>query len=110
MNKSTTILPDIEKRKNDLYLDHCDYLDADTIRYELPEGYHIEGTPTEHSSKTVFGEYKTTVKVEQGVMTYIRTFSMRGGYYTREQYKELAEFYRNINKADNTKIVLVKET
>lgn len=110
MNKWTSILPDMEKRKNDLYLNHCDYLDADTIRYELPEGYHIEGTPTEHSFKTVFGEYKTTVKVEQGMMTYIRTFSMRGGYYTREQYKELAEFYRNINKADNTKIVLVKET
>jgi hypothetical protein len=110
MNKSTTILPDMEKRKNELYIDQYDYMDSDTIRYELPEGYHIEGTPAEHNFKTVFGEYKTTVKVEQGVMTYIRTISMRGGYYPREQYKELAEFYRNINKADNTKVVLVKET
>jgi hypothetical protein len=109
MNKETRILPD-EKRRFDIYIDEMDYIDVDTVQFEIPEGYHVEGSPAEHNFKSTFGEYKTTVKVEQGKLTYIRTMSMRNGHYSKELYKELAEFYRNVVKADNAKIVLVKET
>jgi Domain of Unknown Function with PDB structure (DUF3857)/Transglutaminase-like superfamily len=110
MNKTEMPFPNEEKRDFDIELSFPDFTDVDTIRYELPEGYHVEGTPVEHNLKTVFGEYKTTIKVEQGVLTYIRTKSMKGGRYPKEKYKELVEFYRNVVKADNSKIVLVKQT
>jgi hypothetical protein len=99
-----------ETHETELNLSFHDFIDSDTIQYEIPEEYHIEGTPTEYSFKSAFGEYKTNVKVEQGKLTYIRTKSMRGGRYPKEKYKELVEFYKNIVKADNAKIVLVKGT
>jgi len=110
MNKTNITLAENETRMQDIYLDFPDHTDIDTLRYELPEGYHVEGTPIETNIKSVFGEYKTTIKVEQTNITYIRTCSMRGGRYSREEYKALLEFYKNITKADNTKLVLVKAT
>ena len=110
MNKSEMPFTEGEKRTKDIDLSFPAFTDSDTLRYELPEGYHVEGTPTETDLKTVFGTYKTIVKVEQGMITYIRQKSMQGGQYPREKYQELVEFYKNIVKADNTKIVLVKST
>ena len=110
MNKSVVPFDETEKRLGDINFSFPDCIDVDTVYYELPDDYHVEGTPKEFDIKTTFGEYKTTVKVEQGKITYIRRTSMRGGMYKIEKYQELLDFYKTVSKADNTKIVLIKST
>jgi transglutaminase-like putative cysteine protease len=110
MNKYESNLPENEDRKSDIYLSNYEYLDVDTIRYHIPENYHLEGTFNDIQLKSVFGEYSVKVKIEQGLVTYIRTFSRKSGKYPKEKYKELVDFLKNVSKADKTKIVFVSNT
>jgi len=110
MNKFEHSLPDNADRKSEIVLSSFDFIDVDTIKYILPADYHMEGVANDIQFKSTFGEYSSTVKVEQGLMTYIRKLSMKGGRYPKEKYKELQDFFKNISKADKNKIVLVSST
>ncbi len=110
MNKFEHSLPDNADRKSEIVLSAFDFIDVDTVKYILPADYHMEGVDNDIQFKTAFGEYSSTVKVEQGLMTYIRKLSMKGGRYPKEKYKELQDFFKNISKADKNKIVLVSST
>lgn len=109
MNKSATVLPKSEARKNDVYI-RTGFIDADTIEYSIPEGLYAEFTPEPINIKSRFGEYSATFALSQGKLVYIRRFQMTGGTYPPESYAELGEFYKSINKADNTKVVFVNKT
>jgi len=110
MNKFEHSLPDNADRKSEIVLSAFDFIDVDTIKYILPTDYHMEGVANDIHFKSVFGEYSSTVKVEEGLMTYIRKLSMKGGRYPKERYKELQDFFKNISKADKNKVVLVSST
>ncbi|MBC8111765.1 MAG: hypothetical protein H7Y04_11955 [Verrucomicrobia bacterium] len=70
----------------------------------------MEGVANEVNYQSAFGTYKTSIKIEEGLVTYIRTMTMKGGKYPKDKYKELVMFFKSINKAEKTKIVLVSET
>ena len=110
MNKTDAMLPENEERKSEIVLSNFEYTDTDTIRYHIPENYHLEGTFNDVQYKSAFGEYSVKVKVEQGLVTYIRTFSLRNGRFPKEKYKELTEFFKNVTKSDKAKIVFVSNT
>jgi len=82
----------------------------DTIRYHLPEGIYPEFLPNPIKLKNQFGEYEATFKLDQDNLLYIRRVKMNKGEFPAESYTELIEFYRSINKADNTKIVFLSKT
>lgn len=109
MNRSTYIPEKLESRKTNVVL-RTAYTDLDTIRYHLPEGIYPEFLPEPTKVKSRFGEYESTFTVDQGSLLYIRKMRMNKGEYPAETYKELTEFYRNINKADNTKLVFMSKT
>jgi transglutaminase-like putative cysteine protease len=109
MNRSTYIPEKLESRKTNVVL-RTAYTDLDTIRYHLPEGIYPEFLPEPTKVKSRFGEYESTFTVDQGSLLYIRRVKMNKGEYPAETYKELTEFYRNINKADNTKLVFMSKT
>lgn len=109
MNRSTYIPEKLESRKTNVVL-RTAYTDLDTIRYHLPEGIYPEFLPEPAKVKSRFGEYESTFTVDQGSLLYIRRVRMNKGEYPAETYKELTEFYRNINKADNTKLVFMSKT
>lgn len=109
MNRSTYIPEKLESRKTNVVL-RTAYTDLDTIRYHLPEGIYPEFLPEPAKVKSRFGEYESTFTVDQGSLLYIRKVKMNKGEYPAETYKELTEFYRNINKADNTKLVFMSKT
>lgn len=109
MNRSTYIPEKLESRKTNVVL-RTAYIDLDTIRYHLPEGIYPEFLPEPTKVKSRFGEYESTFTVDQGSLLYIRRVRMNKGEYPAETYKELTEFYRNINKADNTKLVFMSKT
>ncbi len=109
MNRSTYIPEKIENRKTNV-IRKMAYADIDTIRYHLPEGIFAEFVPEPVNLSTLFGEYKASFKVEQGSVIYIRELKMKKGEFPPESYQELVDFFKNINKADNTKMVFLSKT
>lgn len=109
MNKSSYIPDKVESRKTKV-LRKITYTDLDTIRYKLPEGIYPEFLPAPVKLQNQFGEYEATFKVEEGYLLYVRKVKMNKGEFPAETYQELVDFYKNINKADNTKVVFMSKT
>jgi transglutaminase-like putative cysteine protease len=109
MNRSTYIPEKIENRKTEVVL-RTPYTEVDTIRYTLPEDVYPEFMPEPFVIKSKFGEYQSSFKVDQGSLIYIRRLKMNKGTYPPESYQELIDFYKNMNKADNLKMVFVSKT
>ncbi len=109
MNRSTYIPEKVADRKTNV-VRKMTYTDFDTIHYHLPEGIYPEFLPTPIKLKNRFGEYEATFQLDQDNLLYIRKVKMNKGEFPPESYAELIEFYRSMNKADNTKIVFLSKT
>ena len=86
------------------------YTDIDTIQYHLPEGIYPEFLPQGVSYKSRFGEYHTSFTLEQNNLLYIRKMIMNKGEFPPDSYTELIEFFKNVSKADNSKMVFLSKT
>ncbi|HEY9045744.1 MAG TPA: DUF3857 domain-containing protein [Ohtaekwangia sp.] len=109
MNRSSYIPEKLDARKTNVVL-RTAYTDLDTIRYHLPEGIYPEFLPEPAVIKSRFGEYEASYKIDQGNLLYVRRLRMNKGEYPADSYKELTDFYRNISKADNAKMVFMSKT
>lgn len=109
MNRSTYIPEKVEARKTPV-VRRMAYTHIDTIRYHLPEGIYPEFLPAPVKLSSQFGEYEASFTIDQGNMIYIRKITMKKGEFPAESYNALIDFYRNLNKADNTKIVFLSKT
>jgi hypothetical protein len=109
LNKSNYVPKKVENRKNDVYMDQG-YIDVDTVSYSIPEVLYPEFTPEPVIIKSRFGEYSANFMFSQSKLVYIRSLKFFGGVYPPESYNELIDFHKNINKADNTKVVFVNKT
>jgi transglutaminase-like putative cysteine protease len=109
MNRWTYIPEKLDTRRNPV-VTRLAYTDIDTIRYRLPEGIYPEFMPQPIKITSRFGEYEATFTLDQDNLIYIRKLKMNKGEFPAESYNELVEFYRNLNKADNTKMVFLSKT
>jgi transglutaminase-like putative cysteine protease len=109
MNRSTTLPAKVENRKTKVVMD-MPYTDIDTIHYQLPEGIYPEFMPEPVVIKSRFGEYEVKYQLDDKGLTYIRRMRMNKGEYPAESYQELIDFYKNVNKSDNAKLVFVSKT
>lgn len=109
MNRHAYIPEKVDNRKYDVVI-RTGYVDYDTIRYQIPESAYPEFLPQDVKISSRFGEYECGYKMEQGKLMYIRKMTMNKGKYPADSYKELQDFYRNVNKADNVKVVLLTKT
>ena len=109
MNRSTYVPEKLETRRTNVVLKFA-YTDVDTILYHLPEGIYPEFMPKPVKLTSRFGEYEATFTLDQDNLVYIRKLKMNKGEFPAESYNELIEFYRNLNKADNTKMVFLSKT
>lgn len=109
MNRNTFVPEKVTDRKQDV-IRRTAYIDVDTIRYHLPEGVYPEFLPEDINVKNRFGEYEVRYKIDQGSLVYIRRVKMQEGRFPASSYQELVDFYRNMSKADNTKLVFMSKT
>lgn len=109
MNRSTLIPEKVDSRKTNVMI-KLPYTDLDTIRFHLPEGIYPEFLPEPIKITSRFGEYESRFVLEQNNLVYIRRMKRYKGEYPPETYQELTDFYRSINKADNTKMVFLNKT
>ncbi|MEI9919360.1 MAG: DUF3857 domain-containing transglutaminase family protein [Bacteroidota bacterium] len=109
MNRSTFIPEKVENRKTPFGLSEA-YTHIDTIRYHIPENIYPEFLPPDMKYDSRFGSYEAGFKIDQGSLIYIRKFTRKDGQFPADTYQELIEFYKNVNKADNAKLVFLNKT
>jgi hypothetical protein len=109
MNRNTYIPEKVEDRKTPVVLG-LPYTDIDTIRYQIPEEIYPEFLPEPVKLQSRFGEYEASFTLEQGNLIYVRKMKMNKGNFSPQSYAELIDFYKNISKADNTKVVFMSKT
>jgi transglutaminase-like putative cysteine protease len=109
MNRWSYIPEKVDTRRNPVVI-KLPFIDIDTIRFKLPEGIYPEFMPQPVKLTSRFGEYEASFSLDQDNLVYIRKLKMNNGEFPAESYNELIEFYRNLNKADNTKMVFLSKT
>lgn len=109
MTRSNYVPQKVESRKSNVVRKMA-YIDFDTVRYHLPEGIYPEFLPSPVKLQTRFGEYEATFSVDQGSLLYTRRVKMNKGVFPPDTYQELIDFYREISKADNIKLVFLSKT
>lgn len=98
----------IRNRKN-LFQIQRGSVAEDEIEIVLPTGFSIEFLPSVVSLKGKYGEYRTeVVKKDNNKLLYKRYISVNKGKYSNTEYDEYRLFMEQINKNDNTKIILTK--
>jgi hypothetical protein len=109
MNKNTYIPEKTEDRKTDV-VRKTNWVDLDTIRFSIPENLYPEFLPEPVKINSKFGEYQANFQFDAGKVTYIRRMKVWKGRYAKETYNELVDFYKNVSKADNIKLVFLNKT
>lgn len=109
MNRSTHIPEAMENRKTNI-VSHLTFTDIDTVQYHVPEDLYPEVLPGAVSIKSQFGEYECSFKMDQGSVVYIRKLKIFKGNFPPTAYSDYVEFFKKVNRADNTKIVFLGKT
>jgi len=99
---------DKSPRKYDIHLNYG-YMDNDTIRINLPEGYRVESLPKDTKSVYPFGHIKSYIKVTDKEIVITQSLYVKKGVYPAVQIDDFLSFSEAIKKAYNGKIILRKE-
>lgn len=108
MDRSGYIPPKDDDRKNPIAI-YSDYIHTDSIYYKLPDGYKIEFIPGNSSIESDFASVRYSYKVDSDQVLYVRKYEIFKKEHPKEKYNDLVSFYKSLKKADNQKLVLVKE-
>ncbi len=109
MNRNSFVPEINQNRQSDIVI-KMGWTDFDTIRYYLPEQIYPEFIPESILISSVFGDYEASFAVEGGTLVYYRRIQLKKGRYSPDNYEALREFYTNIRKADNTRMVFLNDT
>jgi len=109
MNRISGVPEKIAERKTEV-VRKSNYLDLDTIQFTVPENLYPEFLPEPLKYTSKFGEYEASFKFDAGKVTYTRRMKVWKGRFPKETYTELVDFYKNVSKADNIKLVFLNKT
>ena len=109
MNRNTYVPRKVENRRTPVVKSMA-YTDSDVVELIFPEDLYPEFVPTAIHHESQFGVYDASFVLQSGKLTYTRKLKMAKGRFAPETYQELIDFYKNINKADNIKLVFLNKT
>ena len=110
LNQSIGI-PDKYENRQTPFVVNRGFYDEDTLNIKLPKGYTIESMPESKNISTEFGEYTVNFSLlENGDIQYTRNMLLKNGDYSKDDYSKFRAFFIEVNKADQSKIILVKKT
>ncbi len=109
LSRMTHIPEKMEERTQPVQLKRA-YSYKDEVHYTLPEGLSIESMPDAPVEiKSDFGTYQAQFLMsEDGKLQYTRFFHQNKVNLHDERYEDFREFMIEVNKADKTKVVLVR--
>ena len=85
------------------------YMDVDSILFQIPAGFSAEYLPEPAKIQTKFGTYSTILSMTGDKILYIRQVTMLQGRYPAAAFNEFVDFRKKIVKADKSQVVLVKK-
>jgi len=86
------------------------FKDMDEVEIKLPSDYKVESSPKNVLVENKFGYYKAEIETkDENTLVYKREFVVNDGEFPKEDYDAFREFYKEINKLDNSKIALIKK-
>lgn len=106
-NKMGTRLPESIFRRYPIVF-KANYEDIDTIIITIPGGYKTESVPKPVQIKSDFGEYSVTFNVTDNRIEMIRKNKRNKKNLPPEAYQEVVKYFDTIRKADNARVVFVK--
>ena len=107
-DRSNTRLSSDSVRHYDYVTDES-YTDVDSVQIALPAGYQPEAMPKDVTIDGKFGSYRCSVRVDNDRLVYYRYLRQDASRYPPSDYAALVNFYEQLYKADNSRIVLVKK-
>jgi hypothetical protein len=109
MSRSSFIPEAVQARKSNVIV-KTGYVDRDSVVFQIPESIYPEFVPPAIKHESRFGTYEATFVLDQGRLIYVRRVVMKEGEFPPESYQEYVDFHRNMNKADNIKMVFLSKT
>lgn len=83
------------------------YVDTDSLTFQLPKGYQSEYLPEPVLIQSKFGSYQSSVFLQEGKLVYWRQVTMNKGRFLPQSFNEWVDFRKKIVKADKNQAVLV---
>ncbi|GGD54862.1 hypothetical protein GCM10011514_18800 [Emticicia aquatilis] len=109
LNQARTVPLPNPDRKVDFELSG-NYMDVDSISFQIPAGFSSEYLPEPTKIQSKFGTYTTNVQMTGDKILYVRQITLLQGRYPAAAFNEFVDFRKKIVKADKNQIVLVKKT
>lgn len=81
---------------------------ADTIQFNIPQGYVLEVLPDDFQSITKFGKYKSQYRLKKNKLFILKTAELNQGIYPIADYHEFKLFINNIIRNEKQKILIKK--
>jgi Domain of Unknown Function with PDB structure (DUF3857)/Transglutaminase-like superfamily len=107
-NRSSSKFGEEKQRKYDIKFPSS-FIDVDTIQIKIPMNYMVEAMPKDVSIKTVYGNYSITFSIKNNIIDVLRKNERSEGLFSKNEYEAISSFFKEIYKADRSKIVLVKK-
>ena len=86
------------------------FTDVDEVEISLPDNYIVESQFENTTIENKFGKYHIGItQKNENTLIYKRQFIVKDGEYPKEDYNTFREFYKEVARLDNSKIVLLKK-
>ena len=106
-NRSSNKFIDDKPRKYDIQF-FTAYIDLDTVNIKIPANYSVESIPKSILLKTAFGNFSINFIIKDNMIYFIRKEERNEGRFPKSEYGAILKYFNEIYKADNSKIVLIK--
>jgi hypothetical protein len=109
LHRWTYVPPATERRTQPVELFGYPFAHADTIWYELPEGFTLEAVPDPIAIETPFLRYAARAELrDDGILVYVRQATVTETRVSAEAYDVFRASLRQIAQADRAQAVLVR--
>lgn len=82
--------------------------EVDSINISIPQGFEVENSIPTVSINSVFGQYELSTQHAGSQFFIYRKLVLNDDIQPKERFEELLSFLKNVSKADQTKLVLVR--
>ena len=87
----------------------ANYMDIDSITYQVPAGFSSEYLPETVKVQGKFGTYSSSVQMAGDKILYVRNLTLLQGRHPAGAFNEFVDFRKKVVKADKNQVVLVKK-
>ncbi len=105
LNQRNSVPKKVKERKFPFQVS-MSYIDSDSVKITLPEGWGIEYIPEPTNIDTEFGQYTSDLSQNGSQIIYTRIDKRKKGTFPPEKYADYLSFVKQIVDADGQKIVL----